>query len=144
MSIIKDGSYCAADFADEPDREVDILALIADNLENEPLAGFVVEGLSPYGMMTSMGRHKLMMRAVHSGMPVARVGRGNNEGFTPARDRLIGGRNLTATKARMLLMACLMRFGSLPPAADPDHPTETEKDAIRKNLIDYQRVFDTH
>jgi L-asparaginase len=144
VSIIKDGSYCAADFADEPDREVDILALIADNLENEPLAGFVVEGLSPYGMMTSMGRHKLMMRAVHSGMPVARVGRGNNEGFTPARDRLIGGRNLTATKARMLLMACLMRFGSLPPAADPDHPTETEKDAIRKNLIDYQRVFDTH
>jgi L-asparaginase len=144
VSIIKDGSYCAADFADEPDREVDIPALIADNLENEPLAGFVVEGLSPYGMMTSMGRHKLMMRAVHSGMPVARVGRGNNEGFTPARDRLIGGRNLTATKARMLLMASLMRFGSLPPAADPDHPTEAEKDAIRKKLIDYQRVFDTH
>jgi L-asparaginase len=144
VSIIKDGSYCAADFADEPDREVDILALIADNLENEPLAGFVVEGLSPYGMMTSMGRHKLMMRAVHSGMPVARVGRGNNEGFTPARDCLIGGRNLTATKARMLLMACLMRFGSFPPAADPNHPTEAEKDAIRKKLIDYQRVFDTH
>lgn len=144
VSIIKDGSYCAADFEDEPDREVDIVALVADNLESEPLAGFVVEGLSPYGMMTSMSRHKLMMRAVHSGMPVARVGRGNNEGFTPARDRLIGGRNLTATKARMLLMACLMRFGSLPPAADPDHPTEAEKDAIREKLIEYQRVFDTH
>jgi L-asparaginase/Glu-tRNA(Gln) amidotransferase subunit D len=144
VSIIKDGSYCAADFADEPDREVDILVLLADNLENEPLAGFVVEGLSPYGLMTSMGRHKLMMRAVHSGMPVARVGRGNNEGFTPARDRLIGGRNLTATKARILLMACLMRFGSLPPCADPENPTEVEKDAIRKKLIDYQQVFDTH
>jgi L-asparaginase len=32
----------------------------------------------------------------------------------------IGGSNLTATKARLLLMACLMKFGALPPAANPD------------------------
>ena len=42
----------------------------------------------------------------------------------------IGGSNLTATKARLLLMACLMKFGSLPPAADPDHPTSAEAAAI--------------
>ena len=52
-----------------------------------------------------------MLSAAHSGMPVVRVGRGNNEGFPP-RDRLIGGRNFTATKARLLLLACLMRFGA--------------------------------
>ena len=62
--------------------------------------------------MTSVARHRLMLRAVHSGMPVVRVGRGNNAGFTPRRDRLIGGGNLTATKARLLLMACLMKFGA--------------------------------
>jgi len=114
------------------------------NLEHAPLAGFVVEGLAPYGIMTSLPRHQLMLRAVHSGMPVARVGRGNNAGFTAPRDRFIGGRNLTATKARLLLMACLMKFGSLPPAVDPDHPTEVELAAIRSKVAAYQAVFETH
>jgi hypothetical protein len=41
-------------------------------------------------------------------------------------------------------MACLMRFGSLPPAADPDRPTKAELDAIRAKLAAYQAVFDTH
>jgi hypothetical protein len=85
-----------------------------------------------------------MPRAVHSGMPVVRVGRGNNAGFTPLRDRFIGGGNLTATKARLLLMACLMKFGSLSPAADPDSPTEAEVEAIRSKVSAYQAVFDSH
>ena len=144
VTIVKDGSYTADDFAEDPAREVDLIAQLEDNLTHAPLAGFIVEGLSPYGMMTSMARHRMMLKAVHSGIPVARVGRGNNEGFTPVRDRFIGGRNLTATKARLLLMACLMKFGSLPPAADPDRPTEAELNAIRKKLADYQTIFDTH
>jgi L-asparaginase len=86
-----------------------------------------------------------MLRAVHSGLPVVRVGRGNTEGFVPLDNpALIGGSNLTATKARLLLMACLMKFGSLPPAADPDHPTSDETTAIREKLAAYQAVFDTH
>ena len=85
-----------------------------------------------------------MLRAVHSGLPVVRVGRGNTEGFVPPHDLFIGGSNLTATKARLLLMACLMKFGSLPPATDPDHPTTAELDAIREKVAAYQAVFDTH
>ena len=113
-------------------------------LRQAPLAGFVLEGLSPYGTTTSRARHQVLLRAVCSGMPVARVGRGNNEGFSQAVDLFIGGSNLTSTKARLLLMACLMRFGSLPPAADPDQPTKAELDAIRLKLAAYQAVFDTH
>jgi hypothetical protein len=41
-------------------------------------------------------------------------------------------------------MACLMRFGSLPPAADPDHPTEAEIAAMREKIAAYQAVFETH
>jgi L-asparaginase len=144
VTVVKDGSYLAEDFVDDPAREVDLIALINDNLAHAPLAGFVVEGLSPYGTMTAQARHQLMLRAVHSGMPVARVGRGNNDGFTPGRDRLIGGHNLTATKARILLMACLMKLGSPPPAADPDHPTAAELTAIRRKIAEYQAIFDTH
>jgi L-asparaginase len=52
--------------------------------------------------------------------------------------------NLTATKARLLLMACLMKFGSLPPAANPKNPTAAEAAALREAVGRYQTVFDTH
>lgn len=144
VTIIKDGNYLTDDYDEDLEREVDLLALMAYKSQKAPLAGFVLEGLAPYGYATSTSRHRLMLRAVHSGMPVVRCGRGNAEGFAPPRDRFIGGGNLTATKARLLLMACLMRFGALPPAADPEAPTAAELTAIRDKLKSYQSVFDTH
>lgn len=144
VTIVKDGNYLADDYTLDVERQVDVLAQIDANLRTAPLAGFVYEGLSPYGYATDGARNQAMLRAVHRGMPVVSVGRGNNDGFTPGRDRFIGGSNLTATKARLLLMACLMRFGSLPPAADPERPTAAELAAIRAKLAEYQAVFFTH
>jgi hypothetical protein len=144
VSIVKDGNYTADEFAPDPNREVDIVAQIEANLDHAPLAGFVVEGLAPYGEIPSAARQHLMRKAVHCGMPVVRVGRGNNEGFTPARDRFIAGRNLTATKARLLLIAGLIKLGSLPPARNPDSPTQAEMAAIREKIRLYQDIFDTH
>jgi hypothetical protein len=37
-----------------------------------------------------------------------------------------------------------MKFGSLPPAVDPDHPTPAESAAVREKVAVFQRVFDTH
>jgi L-asparaginase len=71
---------------------------------------------------------------VESGVPVVIVGRGNHEGFSRPHGIFIGGRNLTSTKARLLLMACLMKFGRLP----------SEEKALREALARYQGVFDTH
>jgi hypothetical protein len=144
VSIVKDGSYLAESFPDEPDREIDILARLDQCLRETPLAGFVAEGLSPYGTLTTNARDAVLRRAICSGLPVVAVGRGNNEGFTRPRGLFIGGTNLTATKARLLLMAAILRLGALPPAADPDHPTETEVAAIKEKLAGYQEVFDTH
>ena len=145
VAITKDANYWDDDSTIELDAEVDLIALIGYMLNSAPLAGFVVEGLTPYGRNVSNARHRLMLRAAHSGLPVVRVGRGNTEGFVPLHDpSFIGGSNLTATKARLLLMACLMKFGSLPPAADADHPTPEEAAAIRKKVAAYQAVFDTH
>jgi hypothetical protein len=145
VSIVKDGSYVAEDFSDDRDREVDILAQIERNLQYAPLAGFVGEGQAPFGQQNAPSRDLALVRAVYSGMPVVKVGRGNNDGFTPPRGAtFIGGNNLTATKARLLLMACLMRFGSLPAAADPDNPSPAEVEATRAKLAQYQAVFDTH
>jgi hypothetical protein len=145
VTIVKDGNYTIDDYDDDPSREVDLLAQIERNLSAYPLAGFAVEGSSPYGRMTSRVRTTLMRRAAFSGMAVVLLGRGNAEGFVPPPPSpFIGGRNLTSTKARLLLMACLMKFGSLPPAVDPDRPTATEVAAVEKKLGQYQEVFDTH
>lgn len=144
VTIVKDGNYSADQWDSGDEREVDILSQIDDHLAHSPLAGFVIEGQSPYGSMTNSVRNALMLRAVRSGMPVVRVGRGNNEGFTARAGCFIGGNNLTSTKARLLLIACIMKFGSLPHAADPENPTEAETGAIMERVGDYQAVFDTH
>jgi L-asparaginase len=41
-------------------------------------------------------------------------------------------------------MACLMKLGSLPPAADPDRPTAEEGAAIDRKIGEFQAIFDTH
>lgn len=144
VSIVKDGNYYTDDHVEDLEREVDLIALLEHKAARTPLAGFVIEGLSPYGYMTSAARNRLMLRAALSGIPVVRCGRGNADGFAAARDPFIGGGNLTSTKARLLLMACLMRFGSLPACADWQRPTDRERAAIREKLKWYQSVFDTH
>src|ERR1700730_6574877 len=137
VAIAKDANYWDGDGTGDPEAEVDLITMIEHMLKTAPLARFVVEGLTPYGRNVSNARHRLMLRAIHSGLPVVRVGRGNTEGFVPLPDPLfIGGAKPTATKARLLLMACLMRFGCLPPATDPDHPTSTETAAIRKKVAE--------
>ncbi len=122
----------------------EIEARIADNLANYPLAGFVGEGAAPYGTM-SPWLDQALIRAVFNGMPVVKVGRGNQDGFAAPRNQLfIAGSNLSATKARLLLMAALLRLGALPAAADPAAPTEAETAATKAKLAEYQEIFDTH
>jgi L-asparaginase/Glu-tRNA(Gln) amidotransferase subunit D len=118
---------------------------MADNLANRPLAGFVAEAAVPYGHV-GPSRDAAIRMAVLRGMPVVKVARGNAEGFVPSVrvPSAIAGGNLTATKARLLLMACLLRFGALPAAADPANPTDAELAASRDALATYQAVFDSH
>lgn len=144
VSIVKDGGYCGADWGDDPELEEDLKALIAHKLSLGRLAGFVIEGLVPYGNMTSAARQKLMFRAIFSGLPVARVGRGAPEGFADPSPFMIAGSNLTSTKARLLLMASLMKLGALPVAKNPAAPTAEEKAATMKAVAAYQKIFVEH
>lgn len=144
VSIIKDMSYCEDNYDGDPEDEVDIAALIQYKLAKAPLSGFVLEGSAPYGRPASASRANALERAIHSGFPVVYTGRGNTEGFAEGTGLVIGGSNLTATKARLLLMLCIMKFGMLPRADDPDHPTRQEVKAIESRVGAYQAVFDTH
>lgn len=145
VTIVKHARYLPEDTSGDASSEVDILARIDRNLREAPLAGFVAEGSAPFGAMSN-SVDAALKRGAFSGMPVVKVARGNAGGFVDAtRDPLaIAGSNLTATKARLLLMACLIKFGCLPPAADPAKPTAAETEAAKAKLKEYQEVFDTH
>ena len=145
VTIVKHARYLSDDTSGDASSEVDILARIEKNLRDAPLAGFIAEGSAPFGAMSN-SVDAALKRATFSGMPVVKVGRGNAGGFVdPTRDPLaIAGSNLTATKARLLLMACLMKFGCLPPAADAAKPTAAETEATKDKLKEYQEIFDTH
>ena len=56
----------------------------------------------------------------------------------------IEGSNNIASKARLLLTAALMKYGSLPHAADPEKPTPAEIAAIKEKIKLYQAIFQTH
>lgn len=141
VSVVKHARYMPPGSAEYPDIE----AMVRANLQRSPLAGFVVEGAAPYGRATPSAERALR-RASMLGMPVVMVGRGNAEGFVPpgVPGFAIAGSNLTATKARLLLMACMLRFGAPPPARDPERPSDAEQHAIQAALAGYRSVFDEH
>jgi L-asparaginase len=145
VTFVKHARYLSDDLSNKATGAVEVLSRIDKNLQDSELSGFVLEGISPYAGAdeTTMAA---LRRAALRGIPTARVGRGNHGGitFTNANDLFVEGNNLTATKARLLLMACLMKYGSLPLPLDAENPTATELDAIRASLSSYQVVFDSH
>lgn len=143
IEIIKIGQYRQEDSHLNVDVEVGLNAWLKHALVAEPLAGLVAEGMAPFGI-TDSRMDRALRCAVYRGFPVVRVGRGNADGFTQRNGPLLGGGNLSATKARMLLMAGLLRFGNLPPAVQPDLPTAAEIARTEAALAPYQALFDTH
>ncbi len=145
ISFHKHARYARGTTSTSPDEEVALLAQVDDNLRNHPLAGFVAEGTTPHGNTTASA-DTVLRRATYLGMPVVRTGRGFSQGFVaPERVRNeIAGSNLTPTKARLLLMASLLKLGALPIAGDPENPTADEQEATKRALAAYQAIFDTH
>ena len=145
VAVIEQLHYSQTSPKGDASTEIDIMAWINHNLARNPLAGFVGEGTAPYGGMT-VAQTRALEIAAFCGMPTVRVGRGNAGGLTPTNpsDVFVEGNNLTATKARLLLMAALMKYGSLPPAKDPRNPTEQERRAVKDAIAVYQKLFDTH
>ena len=76
---------------------------------------------------------------------MCRVARGNTGGYAyPSGPYFVAASNLTSTKARVLLQAAILKLGMLPPAADPERPTEEERAQITQLVGVYQQIFETH
>jgi L-asparaginase/Glu-tRNA(Gln) amidotransferase subunit D len=153
VHIVKYGAYMDEDETADPDNEVDIMARIskglADQRSSDPqspkLHGFVLEGSSPYGL-ASMSQHRALEVATFSGMPVVRVGRADPGGRVPSGwdDLTIAGSNLDCNKARLLLMAAMLKLGRLPKARDPRNPTKAERHATVVRVAQFQEIFENH
>jgi hypothetical protein len=145
VSLVKHGQYVEESETVDPAQEVQVMARIERVLGRSPLAGFVAEGSAPFASLNESMEAALRI-AVFSGLPVVKVGRGNADGIAEATYApfAIAGGNLTATKARLLLMAALMKLGALPAAADPAAPSRDEIAATRVALDAYQELFDRH
>ena len=153
VHIVKYGAYMDEDESANPDNEVDIIARIQRGLKDQAsdspdapkLHGFVLEGSSPYGL-ASMSQHKALEIAAFSGMPVARVGRADPGGRVPSGwdDLTIAGSNLDTNKARLLLMAAMLKLGRLPKARDPRNPTKSERHATVAKVAQFQEIFENH
>ena len=153
VHIVKAGAYMEEDESGNPDHEVDILARIdkalsdqaSPNQELPKLHGLVLEGSSPYARGT-IGQMAALDIAALSGMPVVRVGRSDPGGRvdTDPTDLTIEGSNLDTNKARLLLMAAMMKLGRLPRAQDPRNPTPGEREAVIAKVAEYQEIFETH
>ncbi|HJX23216.1 MAG TPA: asparaginase domain-containing protein [Candidatus Bathyarchaeia archaeon] len=153
VHIVKHAHYLQEDETGNPDHEVDIMARIekasaeqGDPDEGSPkLHGFVLEGMSPYAEGTR-GVMKALEIAAMSGLPVARVGRSDPGGrvMTDEADLFIEGSNLDANKARLLLIASMLKLGRLPKVRDPRDPTTLEREAVVEKIREFQEIFETH
>jgi L-asparaginase len=116
-----------------------------DHCEREhPLVGIVGEGANPYGHFDAE-TDRALRRAALGGVPVVKCGRGGTRGFTPRQSSwAVSANNLTAPKARILLMAALLKLGALPVAADPSNPQPHEEAATASAVQRYQQLFDSH
>jgi hypothetical protein len=144
VTMVKHGQYIEEGDSIDVDQEVGILARLDRALERHPLAGFIAEGGATFGSFNESAE-VAFRRVAFSGYPVVKVGRGNADGVAYRHGPVsIAGGNLSATKARLLLMACLLRFGGLPPARDPDAPTATEVRATEQALDRFREIFASH
>lgn len=144
VGLVKHGQYIEETDDIDATREVGILTRLARVVATGGLAGFVAEGSAPFGSFNESAEAAFRI-CVFSGVPVVKVGRGGG-GITEKTYApfAIAGGNLAPQKARLLLMASLLKLGLLPPAADPANPTRDEIRATRAALERYQQIFDTH
>lgn len=149
--IVKYASYSQEDETGNPNDELDIMSWTEKAMRDQSdpkrpkLHGLVFEGLSPYAV-GGPAQLRALWFAASCGLPVVRVGRSDPGGkvIDDPNDLTIEGSNLDSTKARLLLIASMLKLGRLPKASDPMNPTLGEREAIVAKISEFQAIFDEH
>ncbi|MCL5067171.1 MAG: hypothetical protein M1368_02305 [Thaumarchaeota archaeon] len=151
VHMVKYSSYNQTSEKVDPNSESDIMSWInlsrqeRDDGSHMKMHGLVFEGSSPYAK-GSPSQIKALEIAALSGLPVVRVGRSDPGGKVPTNpnDLTIEGNNLDANKARILLIASMLKLGCMPIARDPNNATSAEKNRVIETVAKFQEIFETH
>ena len=153
VDIIKYGSYSQESEKEDPKNELVITSLVKRAVDDQTqkvsgrpkLHGIILEGSGGLAKGTR-SQMKALATASMSGIPVVRVLRSDPEGkvATNPKDLTIEGSNLDANKARLLLIACLLKLGRLPRATSPENPNSRELEAVIERIARFQELFETH
>lgn len=141
VAVVESAAWSPDDPARDGASEFEVLICTARLLAEYPLSGFITVG-NRHGALLP-GTESALHRVIHMGLPVVRLARGGKVEKSSA-DLLISAGEMTPAEAQHVLGSCLLRYGALPPARDPAHPTRAELAAIREKLSLYQQSFDVH
>ncbi|HEX2853507.1 MAG TPA: hypothetical protein VHO24_09730 [Opitutaceae bacterium] len=139
VAVLYGSAWSPGDAARDGAAEFEVLLCAARVRHAAPLAGIV--GVGARRGSFPPAAELALERVAHMGVPVVRVAQ---QGALSANenDVFIEAGSLAPADAKRLLGECLQRYGPLPSAADPMHPTKKERAAIRAKLADYQLQFD--
>lgn len=138
VAVIRDSGWSPDDPARDAAGSFEVLLGAARVVRERPLAGLVSVG-NHFGALQP-GTEEALRRAVRMGLPVVRTAR-NGEVQAAPDDLLISAGRMPEAEARRVLSYCLVNYGALPPAANPDRPTAAETTALRARIRLYQQAF---
>lgn len=138
VAIIRHSRWSPSDPVRDGAREFEIYLTTASLVRDHRLAGIVGVG-NKLGRLTPDAEQALK-RSVLMGLPVAKVAASGSV-EVDAENLLIEAGSLSEVDASRLLSQCILRYGTLPPCADPANPTADELAAIHEQLIRFQTAF---
>lgn len=136
--VVRAAAWSPGDTVREGAGEFEIFVRTAKLQQDHPAVGIVGVG-NRHGVFVK-GAERAFQHLAMRGVPVAKL----TSGGDLALDReglMIDASGLSEAQASSVLATCLAQFGSLPRAADPDAPTASELEAIRRHLGLFREQF---
>ena len=138
VAVIRDAGWSPATAVGEGAGEFEVLLSVARLLEDHPRVAVV--GIGGRNGIVSDGAERALRYVAFRGVPVVMLA----DGGLPKPDPegiFLSGRNLTVSEVSSVLRRCLDRYGPLPAAADPAHPSSREVAALRADLQPYRKAL---
>jgi L-asparaginase len=139
VAVLYGSVWSPGDAARDGAAEFEVLMCVAQVQHASSVAGLVSVGYRRGSFPPSA--ETALERVAHMGIPVVRLAQ-TSPLPTHHGDSFIEAGSLSPADAKRLLTECLVRYGSLPVAADPAKPTKKEDQAFQTKLALFQAQFD--
>lgn len=140
VAVIQSAPWAPNAPARDGAREFEILITAVSLAKQKPLVGLV--GVGNRAGLLQPEAERALERLVWMGVPVVKVATRGTADADP-ENLFIEAGELSAAASETLLAECLLKFGAIPAARDPFHPTEMERAKAALVIEAYQLAFAT-